>query len=379
VNRRAFLDRAARIAAGAATASLSGCGHNLAPPPAVPPPPLGVSGPASLGAHAAQHSLLYGCAVNVPALAADPTYAGLVREQCRILVAENAMKWAAVHPALETFRFDEADALLTFAELNHLKIRGHNLAWHRDNPAWLATSATSANARALLTTHIETVAGRYAGRMHSWDVVNEAIQVSDGRQDGMRLSPWLALVGDDYLELAFRTARNADPQALLAYNDYGVEGEDPASERKRQAILQMLRRTIARRVPIDAVGIQSHLAAPLNAGPGLLRFIAAIRQLGLQVFLSELDINDRALPASESVRDAAVAAAYKQYLALVLADPAVRVVQTWGITDRYTWLNHEGARADRLPERCLPFDTQCQPKAAFYAMREAFDRRSQNA
>jgi endo-1,4-beta-xylanase len=316
------------------------------------------------------------------ALGADAAYAALVREQARIVVAENAMKWGALRPSAEGFNFDQADALVAFAESNRMKIRGHNLAWHQNNPKWLEATATKENARELLVTHIETVAGRYAGRMHSWDVVNEAIRVEDGRADGLRNSVWLRLVGEEYIELAFKTAREADPQALLTYNDYGIEAETREGEQKREAVIEMLRRMVARRVPVDAVGVQSHIAAAVVAGEtgvqvgaGLMRFIGAVRELGLQVFVTEMDVNDRALAADEVGRDAAVAAAYRQYLELVLGDPAVKAVLTWGITDRYTWLGHEEGRADGKLERPLPFDTAGKAKAAFFAVREAFDQR----
>jgi endo-1,4-beta-xylanase len=106
-----------------------------------------------------------------------------------------------------------------------------------------------------------------------------------------------------------------------------------------------------------------------------MRFIGAVRELGLQVLLTEMDVNDRALAADWPVRDAAVAAAYRQYLKMVLGDPAVRAVLTWGITDRYTYLNHEEGRADGKAERPLPFDAEGKPKTSFYAVREAFDQR----
>jgi endo-1,4-beta-xylanase len=227
--------------------------------------------------------------------------------------------------------------------------------------------------------------------MHSWDVVNEAINVADGRADGLRNSLWLRLVGEEYIELAFKTAREADPQALLTYNEYGIEPETRAGEQKRAAVIEMLRRMVARRVPVDAVGVQSHIsaAAPVTAGgnmstalqygPGLMRFIAAVRELGLQVFVTEMDVNDRALAAGEPERDSVVAFAYKQYLELVLGDPAVRAVLTWGISDRYTWLDHAESRIDGKPERPLPFDTEGKAKASYYAMREAIDQRGASA
>jgi endo-1,4-beta-xylanase len=394
---------AARLSAGAATASvlpLAVAGHacaaagrayaakpRRATATSADVKTESVTGDASLGVHAAAHGLLYGCAVNMNALGADAAYAALVREQCRIVVAENAMKWGALRPSAEGFNFDQADALVAFAESNRMKIRGHNLVWHQNNPKWLEAMATEANARELLVTHIETVAGRYAGRMHSWDVVNEAIRVEDGRADGLRNSVWLRLIGEEYIELAFKTAREADPQALLTYNEYGIEAETREGEQKREAVIEMLRRMVARRVPLDAVGVQSHIAAAATVaaggnksaasqvGAGLMRFIAAVRELGLQVFITEMDVNDRALAADGPGRDAAVATAYRQYLELVLGDAAVKAVLTWGITDRYTWLDHEEGRADGKAERPLLFDAAGKAKAAFFAVREAFDQR----
>ncbi len=340
-----------------------------------PPPAAGVNGLASLKAHAAAHGFLYGCAVNTKLLADDGAYAGLVRDQANIIVAENAMKWGPMRPTIDTYDFDEADSLIGFAEKNRMKVRGHNLCWHRQLPKWFEAEATAANARGLLISHIEQVAGRYAGRMHSWDVVNEAVLVTDGRSDGLRDSPWLRLVGADYIEQAFKTARSVDPQALLAYNDYGIEGEDDASEKKRAAVLTLLRRLKARHVPVDAVGVQSHITAGHKYGTGLTGFMAAARGLGLQVFVSEMDVNDREWPANDDVRDTAVADAYGSYLALAMREPAVRVVMTWGITDRATWLNSEDSRADHVPERCLPFDAHDAPTKAFWAMRNSFDKR----
>ncbi|MGA2438230.1 MAG: endo-1,4-beta-xylanase [Acidobacteriaceae bacterium] len=388
-SRREFIGTAARLGAGVATASVlpliaAGRAYGGKPRRAAGASATteSVTGDASLGAHGAAHGLLYGCAVNMNALGADAAYAALIREQCRIVVAENAMKWGALRPSADGFNFDQTDALVAFAESNRMKIRGHNLVWHQSNPKWLEATATKENARDLLVTHIETVAGRYAGRMHSWDVVNEAIHVEEGRPDGLRNSLWLRLIGEEYIELAFKTAREADPQALLTYNEYGIEEETRAGEQKRAAVIEMLRRMAARRVPVDAVGVQSHIAAGTTGvayGAGLMRFIAAARELGLQVFITEMDVNDRALAADEPGRDAAVAAAYKQYLELALGDPAVRAVLTWGITDRYTWLDHEDGRVDGKPERPLLFDTEGKAKAAVFAVREAFDQRGQKS
>ncbi len=372
--RRDFIAGAGAIAAGV---GVVGCGNRAPIRPVVPlPPSVDVAtGLGSLKSHAAQHGFLFGCAVNTKLLASDDAYGKLIREQSNIVVAENAMKWGPLRPTIDTYSFDQADALVAFAEKNRMKVRGHNLCWHRQLPTWFKDEATIANARGLLKAHIQQVAGRYAGRMHSWDVVNEAILTTDGRADGLRDSPWLQLVGADYIEVAFQTARAADPTALLTYNEYGIEGEDDASESKRLAVLVLLRRLKARHVPIDAVGIQAHLTAGHTYGAGLARFIAAVRGLELQVFLTEMDVNDKEWPASEEIRDVAVSDCYGSFLDVALADSAVKAVLTWGITDRSTWLNSEGARKDQLPERCLPFDKSDAPKKAFFAMRNSFDKR----
>jgi len=375
------------IGAAAAAGSawlLPACGYRPATAPAgsTAPSPANIVGDGSLRSHAAAKALLTGFAVSPALLGYDVSYALTVREQASLIVAENAMKWDALRPSATTYNFADADTLVNFAERRHIKVRGHNLLWHRSIPRWFLDTATAANARQLLESHIETVAGRYAGRMHSWDVVNEAIAVSDGRPDGLRDSPWLRLIGDDYIEAAFKAARQADPQALLTYNEYGIEAESPKGEAKRQAVLALLRGMRARQVPIDAVGIQSHIMAGSRThqryGAGLTRFIAAAGELGLQVFLTEMDVNDRHLGLDISQRDEAVAQTYRDYLDLVLSDPAVTAVVFWGVSDRDTWLNHENGRDDGNPERPLLFDADFKPKPDFFAVRDAFDRRPIN-
>jgi endo-1,4-beta-xylanase len=332
----------------------------------------------SIRSAAASRGLLAGCAVAARPLRDDAAYAALLRAQAGIVVAESAFKFGPLRPTPDTFFFDDADALVQFAEANGMKVRGHNFVWHRQLPGWFSSYVNPANAEQVLVNHIERVAGRYAGKIHSWDVVNEAIQVSDGLPGGFRNSPWQKLLPGSgpvpaYIEIAYRTTRRVDPKALLVYNDYGIEGEDAGSAAKREAVLGLLRGMQQRGVPIDALGVQSHISAGAGKdgshtyGVGLRKLITTVRGMGLKVLLTEMDVNDRALPAAIPARDAAVAEAYASYLKLTLADPAVIALLTWGITDRYTWLNHEDARADNLPERCLPFDPDLQPTPAFAA------------
>ena len=336
-----------------------------------------VSGPRSLRAHAEARGLMVGAAVVPERLKNEPAYGNLVAEQMNLLVAENAMKWAALRPAADKFDFRGADALLAFAGEHQQKVRGHNLCWHESIPSWFAGTVNKENAQKILTDHIHTVAGRYAGKLHSWDVVNEAIDIKSGRPDGLRKSPWLELIGPDYLEIAFRAAKQADPTALLTYNDYGIETDSADGREKRAQVLQLVRRMKARSVPIDAVGVQSHLSVTDQApGAGLQQFVRELRGMGLQVFVTELDINERKLEGSVAERDAAIAKVYKNYVSMMLAEPNVTAVLTWGITDRYTWLNGpKYARADGQPQRDLPFDADYQPTPAFFAYRGSLDSR----
>lgn len=332
----------------------------------------------------AGRGILAGCAVNVRALRTDPAYKKLLEEQVGIVVAEASFKFGPLRPSPTTFFFDDADYLAAFAAANGMKLRGHNFVWHRQLPKWFDSYVTKENAKQVLVQHIEVVGGRYAGKIHSWDVVNEAIQVSDGLPGGFRNSPWQKVLGGDgpvpeYIEIAYRTARRVDPKALLVYNDYGIEGEDEGSEKKRAAVLGLLRKMQRQKIPLDALGVQSHISAvdkdgrvPVY-GAGLMRMIADVRKMGLKVLVTEMDVNDRYVPAEIGPRDAAVAEMYGNYLGTVLRDPAVIAVLTWGITDKYTWLDREDSRADGQPERPLPFDADMKPVAAFAAEVKALE------
>jgi endo-1,4-beta-xylanase len=354
------------------------------------PAKIRVNGADSLRVHAAAAGLQIGCAV-IPSLLdldADPAsgsqlgsqdpYTRTVVEQASILVAENAMKWSTMRPTPTTYAFEEADKLVAFAAHCAQQVRGHNLCWHEQLPGWFAATATKENARELLTQHIQTVAGRYAGRIQSWDVVNEAVHIPDGRADCLRKSPWLELIGPEYVELAFAAAAKADPQAKLTYNDYDIELDTPEQTAKRGQVLLLIRRLHSRGIPIQAIGIQSHLqASGPRPGAGVLSLIREAAKMGLEVYITEMDVNTHSFEGGPDAQDAAVAAVYKSYLDLALAEPNVKAVLTWGITDAHTWLNQSkqpwALRPDGARQRPLPFDDRFEPTPAFFAMRESLD------
>jgi endo-1,4-beta-xylanase len=377
MTRREWMRQAAGVTAVAAMPGLLG-GEGLAQTPAKGG--QAITGAESLKAHAAGRGLLTGCAVNANLFREDDAFRKLLVEQYNILVPENCMKWNMLRPTAETYNFVDADRLVAFAEGHKMKVRGHNFVWHEALPGWFAGTVNKDNAQMFLVDHIHTVGGRYKGKIHSWDVVNEAIWIPDGRPDGLRSSsPWFQMLGPEYIDLAFRTARKADPTALLTYNDYNIEYDNDEQGKKRTAVLAMLRRLKAENVPLDALGIQSHLHAIGNNGfsRGVRELIDGARALGLQVFITELDVNDDAVSAADvAERDEVVAEVYRSYLGTVLDGPEVKAVLTWGASDKNTWLNHgtkfRKQHPDRL-QRPLPFDPDYEPAPAFFAMRDRFD------
>jgi endo-1,4-beta-xylanase len=339
-----------------------------------------ITGAGSLKAHAAARGLLTGCAVNANLFREDKNFRNLMAEQYSIVVPENCLKWNILRPTAEIYNFTDADSLVAFAQAHGIKVRGHNFVWHEAIPAWFAGTVTKDTAEKFLVEHIRTVGGRYKGKIHSWDVVNEAIWIPDGRPDGLRAkSPWFELLGPGYLDLAFRTAREVDPKALLTYNDYGIEYDNEENEKKRAAVLGLLRRMKADKVPLDALGIQAHIKADSKDGfsKGLRELLDGANALGLQVYVTELDVNDDAVTTDDiAERDAIVAGVYRNFLTNALKGPEVKSVLTWGATDKNSWLNARKIRKvhpERL-QRPLPFDASYAPTPAFFALRESFDK-----
>ena len=373
----------ATCAAGVSTLSLlQGCAHPGPGQHVIPNSFHDVAGSRSLQAHARRHGLTFGSAVIIHNVQSNGDFADLIREQCGIVVPTNELKWIALRPAPDQYDFSRPDFLLSFAETNHMLMRGHNLCWHESVPAWIQTAENRPKTRQFFVDHITTVCKHYAGRLHSWDVVNEAILPADGQPGGLGKSFWYEQIGPDYIELAFRTARAADPHARLTYNDYGVEFESTENAERRRLILELLRNLKKRDVPLDAVGIQSHIKAaqPVSFGRGLADYIESIRQMGLEVYLTELDVNEDDISDNDPVkRDAIVAQTYRDYLRVALANRAVKLVLTWDLSDRFTWLNggptHHRKQPNR-PQRSLPFDRDFRPKQAFFTLRESFGHRS---
>ena len=324
---------------------------------------------------AAAKGVLFGAAIEPHAVQDDPAFADLLRLHCGSLTAENAMKWNALRPTPERFDFAAADATVALARRQGAQVYGHALVWHEAMPSWLDNALTPRTAGGLLTDHIRRVAGRYAGAVTAWDVVNEGVERNDGRRDGLRLSPWFRALGPGYIATAFHAAREAAPRARLAFADYGLEYDDERwMVEKRGTMLDLLAGLKASGVPIHALAIQGHLDGARRPafGAGLRRFLSDVAGLGLEIYVTELDVNDQKVPGTAARRDVVVADNYRAFLDVVLDEPAVKRVTTWGLTDRHTSKSGMFPRADGAGVRPLPFDAALRPKLAYQALVDSF-------
>lgn len=323
--------------------------------------------------------------------ASDMPFQSRFIQECGLLV--NAAPWDVVHPTENTFDFTQTDYFSNFALKNKMLLQGGALVWQYSNPQWLIDkfqdpATTPGKIESILSNYISQFVGRYKGRFHMWSVVNEAINPEDGRSDGLRdtkisgiggnrKSPtWLHFLGADYIDLAFRIAHETDPNALLFYNEYGLEYDTSYDRRKRTAVLNLLERLKTKGTPIHALGIQAHLKGHETRfnSTKLRIFLKDVASLGLKILITELDVEDKELPPNINVRDRIIAGVYEDFLSTVLDEPAVITVITWGLSDRYTWLSEFSPREDNNPVRPLPFDERLKPKLAWQAIARVFDR-----
>ena len=301
----------------------------------------------------------------------EPEYASTLGREFNMIEPENAMKWTATEPARGRFDFAPGDKVVEFAEAHRMKVRGHNLLWGSYNPAWLSSRLTSSALREIMHQHIARVAAHYAGRVFAWDVVNEAFD--ELRPGKLRSTLWLnqpgiglAANGSSYIERCFRWAHEADPQALLFYNEAGAEVVNPKSD----AIYAMVRDFRQRGVPIDGVGFQMHIenlrADVASISTNIKRFTA----LGVQVHITEMDValpvDLNGNPRPEDLQQQADI--YREIATACLSHPGCTAIQTWGFTDKYSWI---GSHSKHTQGAALPFDRNYGAKSAYAALRDA--------
>ena len=291
------------------------------------------------------------------------------------LVPEYEMKRGALETKPGTYDFAALDSLFAFAKKNGLSMRGHTLCWYYANPAWLAPMLAQKRDEKLLTQHIQTILRRYP--MDSVDVVNEALAPpgTGASADGLRPSLWLDAFGPGYIDMAFHAARAADAKVKLVYNDWGFEQGAAENDRFRATTLRLLDGMLKRRTPIDALGMQGHLSAFGNKVDQrkLRAFIQEIRDRGLILLVTELDVDDTGGPYDTASRDRAVADEARRFLDVALDSPATQAVLTWNLSDRYV------DPPDEMKLKLLgwrlrktPYDMQMRRKPLWDAMAQAF-------
>ena len=314
----------------------------------------------------------YGVAVALDPFRNDARLKEHLRRYADVIVPMNALKWASLRHTEGQFDFAGADEIIAFAEGLGRPVHGHACCWYAFNPPWVDSIQSPRRLERELRVHIERTVGRYAGRIASWDVVNEAV-AHDPREAGKwRRGVWYDVLGPRHLDIAFEEAARADPKARLFLNDYDLEDDSARTPTRHAAILSMVRRLQDRNIPIHGIGLQAHLYAERAIGvEALHRFLRDLKALGLEVAVTELDVIDWKLPADPARRDRAVAATAREFLDALLAEARPRVVTTWGMNDAYSWIDDTFPRDDGARARPLPFDRDWQPKPLFDVVRSS--------
>jgi len=331
---------------------------------------------------AAAAGLIYGSDsdVSITKPPADPAeYAALFAAQCALYAP---LFLYSDKKALSSGSQVWEDPNISFARAHSLKLTGGHLLWHRETPAWMA-DLTPKEAEATILRYIAEVGQRFGSILYSWNVVNEAIEPDEkqndgGRSDCLRKTVYLEKFGTDYFDFAAHAAKDAAPAAIRVYNDYGMDFDDNRSEQRRQALLRLLDDFKKRNTPIQAIGLQSHLRLDGHTFDEKIysKFLKEISDRGFLILITELDVFDIKTPGPIADRDQAVADLYSRLLNTALENQSVKAVVTWGLSDRYTWLNPNYnphyIRSDGQPSRPLPFDADLKPKPAFWALVNAF-------
>jgi endo-1,4-beta-xylanase len=327
--------------------------------------------PDSLRALAARIGLRFGTAL-IPEDIDTPSWAAIAAGQFNVYTPGNEMKWQVVEPEQGVFDWTGADNLVNFAKANSALVRGHTLCWHNQLPNWLTTNVangdyTQTQLLDLLQEHIFTEVGRFRGKIWQWDVCNEFLTDSNPS----RVDPnnwWIVNAGSEVIPLAFKWAHEADPNALLFYNDYNIGGEDGSNAKFNAAYA--LAQSLQKNAHIDGIGIQGHLDTQYGWSPQRLRQdIESFASLGLKVAITEADVRTFVNNATDQVptdnlASFAHAYEYSEMLKAALAVPECISFTVWGFTDSDSWVpgTFKGEGYAGI------YDVNQNPKAAYFAL-----------
>ena len=334
-----------------------------------------------LNASLAGTRVTFGSAVEANYLG-DNDYSKFSVNEIGIATSEGDMQ-----PSLQTsqgvFFFTFADNFMTFCQSHSLPVRGHFLVnGPNAYPSWLSTAVTNAiSATSVLTNTINTIVGRYAGRIRYWNVVNEAIKPFSGDANGFQSNPFYQFLGADpktgYIALALKLAHAADPTAKLGLNFDQCDTSQSTMAQNRVYVLNAVKALLAAGAPLSWIGLEGHLGTDFLANfvaSDFTNFLNQLGALGLEVHITELDANDTVLPQFIPTRDSFVSQAIAAYVSAAAASPYLTVVQSWELSDRNSWYNNGNnlpPRGDRATHRVTLLDNDFSPKPAYFALKNA--------
>jgi endo-1,4-beta-xylanase len=325
---------------------------------AVPPAPVNTVPEMTLRQAAEARGFIIGGAINANVFDPDaPDLGEGVAREYNLIVTENTMKWGPINNSPGEFNFNLADLFLKYADKNKQILKGHTLVWHEQLPKYVNNIETKEALIKEMKDHITGVVSHFKGKIPVWDVVNESISDTSGNPNPYRdNSPFIKLIGPEFIEIAFRTAHAADPDAKLYYNDYNVEGINGKSD----AMYEMAKGLLAKGVPIHGVGFQTHVDMNFSVEYSRMKEnLERFRKLGLDVQLTEVDVQVKGdAPIAE--RYAKQAQTYADLLRVCLEVKCNAFVM-WGYTDLYSW---------RSGSKPLIFDVDYKPKPAYFALRD---------
>jgi endo-1,4-beta-xylanase len=328
----------------------------------------------SIKAAAKRIGLRYGSDSDVEFMRSTPAYRKLFVEQCDLYAAY--FNWKRYFPNSSIVSPIWEDPNILFANRNNIGVTGGHLLWGNDHflPPWLNKSD---NIRDVVSSYI-TKMGHVYKNIYSWNVINEALNLQDGRPDGLRRTIFLHGIGEDFFNFAFTQAKIAAPNVLRVYSEYDLEFDNSYQDKRRNALIRLLDKLKKNNVPVDAIGLQSHLKLDGSRfnDEKYRKFLREISSRGYKIMITELDVFDyKTKFSSIEDRDLEVASLYSRFLSTALDEPAVISVVNWGLSDKYTWLNPNYSkvyeREDKRPSRPLPFDETLSPKPAYQAIIKA--------
>lgn len=316
-----------------------------------------------------KRNLYLGAAVMPKFLEKYPQYKDTLSTEFNMVASENCEKWSTIHSGLNEYNFEEADKLINFASENKMAYRGHVLVYSRKMPDWFNNLKSKVEMEKQLEEHIKTVAGRHKGKIYAWDVINEEFDFDGNHQQ----SPLYKMLGDSYIEKSFRWAHEADPEAKLFINEFGIDEMNSRSD----LTYKMVEELLAKGIPVHGIGFQMHRALGTDDWFPSIPNMESVRKnferyekLGLEIHITEMDIPIQKGNGMYEERLIEQAKAYKDILEVALSVNAFKALVVWGVTDKINWIDYISGNQDAP----LLFDREYKRKPAYYSLMEAFGK-----